>query len=306
MEDVATRFHARLREGPLVLDGATGTELERRGGDWALPLWSARALLERPDLVVAIHADYVAAGADIIVANTFRTNPRTLQGAGRAADGPKLAAAAVEHARRAAAGHDVFVAASVAPVEDCYCPERVPADDVLRAEHAQLATWLAAAAPDFVCIETMNTAREAGIAAEAIRAQGLPFSVSFVVDEGGNLLGGDTLEAGVVAVRPCDPLAIGLNCIPPRGLTGLLPRLRLATTKPLAAYAHIGNQVPIRGWTFAEEMTPEQYADAAGDWLALGVSVIGGCCGTTPAHIHAVSERVHARRRTNDRSRRDV
>ena len=69
----------RLAEGPaLLLDGATGTELERRGSDAALPLWSARALVTDPDLVGRIHAEYVAAGAELLTANTFRTQQRTL------------------------------------------------------------------------------------------------------------------------------------------------------------------------------------------------------------------------------------
>jgi S-methylmethionine-dependent homocysteine/selenocysteine methylase len=240
----------------------------------------------------------VEAGADIIVANTFRTNPRTLGRVGRLADGAALNRLAVELARRAvtaarphgAVAGGVLVAASMGPVEDCYHPERVPAESALRAEHEQMAAWLAAAQPDLVWIETMNTIREAQAAAVAVAGSGLPFAISFVVQESGDLLSGEPLEEAVAAVEPLAPLAIGVNCIPPRGMTAVLPRLRRATTRPLAAYAHIGNPTPIRGWSFSESATPAEYAQSARAWLAFGATIVGGCCGTTPAHIRAVRE----------------
>lgn len=280
----------RLRRGPLVLDGAMGTELERRGAGRPVPLWSAGALLDAPAVVAAIHAEYVAAGADILVANTFRTNPRALRAAGLLADGLRLNRLAVELARRAATGHDVLVAASVAPVEDCYCPERVPAESELRAEHRQMATWLAAAEPDLIWIETIGTIREARAAAEVARACGLPFVVSFVVQESGDLLGGEPLADAVAAIDPLGPCAVGLNCIPPSGMTRLLPQLRKLTERPVCAYAHIDNREPIHAWSFAQDASPAEYGAYAAEWFAAGAQIVGGCCGTTPAHIRAVRE----------------
>lgn len=283
-----------LARGPLVLDGATGTELERRGIGAALPLWSAQALLTAPEAVGAIHRDYVAAGADILVANTFRTNPRTLRAAGCIEQGPELNRRAVELARQAAAaaGRPVLVAASVGPVEDCYHPERLPPPAVLRAEHQQMMAWLAAAGPDLVWIETIGTVAEAGAAARAAAEAGLPLVVSLLTTESGALLGGEPLAAGVAAVEPSGPLAVGLNCVPPRGLTANLARLRALTGRPLAAYGHIGNAVPLRGWTYAQRLSPAEYAGHVREWLALGAAIVGGCCGTTPAHIRAVRAEV--------------
>ena len=279
----------RFRQGPLVLDGAMGTELERRGVCGPLPMWSAEALRTAPAVVAAIHREYAAAGADILVADTFRTNPRALRAADCTGDGLALNRLAVELARAAGdGGREILVAASVAPVEDCYHPERVPEDAILRAEHEQMAAWLAAAGPDLIWIETMNSLREARSAAQAAHGHGLPLAVSFVVRQTGDLLSGGPLEEAVDAVEPLDPLAIGLNCIPPRGLTALLPRLRRATTRTIAAYAHIDNPRPIAGWDYAESVSPAAYAEYARRWLDLGASIIGGCCGTTPAHIGAV------------------
>lgn len=288
MRETVNHIRQLLAAGPLVLDGATGTELERRGVDTAAPLWSASALLAAPDVVLAIHREYVAAGAEILVANTFRTNPRTLQHAGRLADGAALNMMAVDLARRASGRSGALVAASVAPVEDCYSPERVPSVAALQQEHEQMAIWLQRAEPDLVWIETMNTASEARIAAQAAARAGMPFAVSFVVRENGHLLSGEPLLRGVAAVEALEPLAIGVNCVPARGIAAVLRDLRLMTSRPLAAYGHIGNAKPIPGWSYAHDASPEQYADCVQAWLELGVTIVGGCCGTTPAHIRAV------------------
>jgi S-methylmethionine-dependent homocysteine/selenocysteine methylase len=294
-------FREALARRTLVLDGATGTELERRGVPSPLPLWSAAALITHPRVVEAIHRDYVTAGADIVVANTFRTNLRTLRAAGRAEQGEVLNRLAVELARRAvsppsedhrletgATGREVWIAASVGPVEDCYHPERVPDEPTLQSEHAQMMAWLKAADADLVWIETMGTVRESRAAAQAAAAANLPFAVSFVVQESGDLLGGEALEDAVIAVEPSDPLAVGVNCIPPRAVAELLRRLRRSTARPLSAYAHIGNPEPICGWSYSQDLSLAEYADCARRWLDEGASIVGGCCGTTPAHICAL------------------
>ena len=279
----------------------------RRGVDTSLPLWSAAALTAAPNVVAAIHRDYVAAGADILVANTFPPNCRPLRDAGKLADGAARHRPAIGVARSAVGtgGDDgerrVLAAAGVAPVEDCYHPERVPDEQTLQREHTQMAGWLAAAEPDLIWIETMNTVREARYAAAAAADAGLPLAVSFVVREDGRLLSGETLADAVASVLPFEPLALGLNCIPPAGMTANLPRLRRATKRPLCAYAHIGNPEPIVGWSFSSDVSPEEYARCAEAWLDLGVSVVGGCCGTTPAHIGALRALVDRRRAAGPR-----
>lgn len=273
----------------VLLDGATGTELTRRGVPTPLPVWSTAALLDHPERVEGIHRDYAEAGADIVVANTFRANPRVLRDAGLLEEGAALIRRAIRLARRGAAhGAGTLVAASVAPVEDCYRPERVPDENTLREEHRQMMTWVESARPDLVWVETMNTVREARQAAAAAHDSRLPFVVSFVVRENGELLSGEPLADAVAAVEPSDPVALGLNCIPPEGMTRNLPRLREATERPLVAYAHIGNPEPIAGWSFSQTVAPDAYAGHAARWIEIGARVVGGCCGTTPAHIAAL------------------
>src|SRR5262245_3106046 len=157
----------------VVLSGACGTEILRRGVPTPLPLWSAQALLESPDVVRAIHRDHAAAGSDVLTANTFRTDRRTLAKAGLRERTRELVHLAVRLAREGAAegapGRMLLVAGSVAPLEDCYRPDLVPPDSSLRAEHGARVGDLVSAGVDFALIETMNTVREACAALGACR-----------------------------------------------------------------------------------------------------------------------------------------
>ena len=147
---------------PLLLDGATGTELDRRGVAIDLPLWSALALIEAPDEVRAVHAAYLEAGADALTTATFRTQRRTLERGGRSGDDATLTRLAVDLARDAAAGagRPVLVLGSDAPLEDCYRPALAPDAGVCRREHAEHQTHLLDAGVDALLIETMGSARE--------------------------------------------------------------------------------------------------------------------------------------------------
>lgn len=285
-----------------------GTELTRRGVTLPTPLWSGAALLTHPEVVFQIHLENVAAGADILVANTFRTNPRTLHRAGCESQGQELIWRAVELARQAtrSARKRIYVAASVAPVEDCYRPDWTPPDDELRREHIQLADQIARSGADLIWIETMGTAREALIAAESARAAGVGFALSFVTREDGRLLGGDALPDAIEAILPLRPAAIGLNCVPPTGLTLnlralcaaidlILTRTRLPRPE-IAAYAHICNADPLPGWSHTESCDPRTYWDHARAWVEIGASIIGGCCGTTPEHISMLTDSASSHR----------
>ncbi len=292
---MAGRLDDRLSRGaPVLLDGAMGTELQRRGADTGLPLWSAKALLAQPETVLQIHRDYIAAGADVITTNTFRTTRRTFRHAGIPDASAALVKTAVELARRArdeSGRPAVLVAGSMAPLEDCYRPDLVPPDDQLRNEHAELAGRLASAGVDLILIETMNTVREAYAACEAAKETGREVIVSFICDRQGNLYGGESLAYGIRAVAALAPAAFSINCVSPRFLRPALTIARATTSLPLAIYANIGiPENERRGWEFTQDVGPAEYATYAGDWLSAGVTIIGGCCGTTPEYIAAVAK----------------
>ncbi len=287
-------IRARLTTGaPLLLDGATGTELNRRGVDTALPLWSARALITAPEVLTQVHADYAKAGADILTADTFRTNRRTLDRAGLATEVQPLTTRAIELARagakRGAPGRAVAVAGSLAPVEDCYSPELTPPDHELIAEHTELAQALAAAGADLILVETMPTIREARIASQAALATGLPVLVGFCCRSDNRLFSGETVTEAAQAIKALGVAALMINCTPTRTIRWPLAELRVAAPGlPLGAYANIGHTDDIVGWTDTGDVSPAEYAGLGLDWLGLGARLVGGCCGTRPTHIAAL------------------
>jgi S-methylmethionine-dependent homocysteine/selenocysteine methylase len=293
----ALDLRARLATGPpLLLDGATGTELEHRGAACDLPLWSARALVESPEVVEDIHADYAAAGADLLTANSFRTQARTLARGGLAARAAELSTRAVRLARagaaRAAPGRAVAVLGSAPPLEDCYRPDLVPSATALAREHAEHAANLAAAGVDAILVETMNTVREAVAATRAARDVGLPALVSFVCGPDAVLLSGEPLGDALSAARDAGADAVLVNCLPPSRVAACLPRLR-DSGLPFGVYANLGAPTGGPDGARSEQRTPAAFAEDARAWRDAGCRVIGGCCGTTPAHVHALARLLH-------------
>jgi S-methylmethionine-dependent homocysteine/selenocysteine methylase len=275
-----------------------GTELQRRGLDTGLPMWSANALFSRPDMVLQIHRDYLAAGADIITTNTFRTTRRTMRRANLPDRSAQLTSTAIRLARQAREGfpeRQILIAGSIAPLEDCYRPDRVPSDQELRDEHAELAERLAEGGVDLLLLETMNTVREACFACQAANATGKETIISFVCDKDGALLSGESLAEAVKATAELHPAGLSINCVSPRHMMNALSRLTSAVShlpSPFAicAYGNVGLPEGDRhGWEFTHDLNEEEYAAHAAAWVRMGVRIIGGCCGTTPAYIEALA-----------------
>jgi homocysteine S-methyltransferase len=258
-------------------------------------LWSAAALDSAPHVVAQIHADHVAAGAQVLTANTFRTNRRALAKANMAERAGELTQRAVALAR-VAAPPGVRVAGSMAPVEDCYSPELVPDLATLIREHTELAQNLFTAGVDVFLVETMNTVIEAYAAVTAVRAVSAdaPLWVSFTLGADNRLLSGETFKAALLAVATFDPAVVLINCIPvAQGVAALRDlssaRDSLQLSMPFGIYANVGHVDDTVGWTLTDAVSPQAYADAARQWRMLGASIIGGCCGTTPEHVRAVA-----------------
>ena len=274
----------------LILDGATGTELNRRGVDTGLPLWSANALMNDRDskILQQIHEDYLRAGADIITTNTFRTHRRALAPSGNADRALELTRRAVDIARAAIASvksdSPKFIAGSISTLEDCYRPDLVQSDDELRVEHSERIRHLVECGVDFILVETINTIREAVIIAELAIATSMPVVVSFVCDREGKILSGETLTEAASQLLPLGISAIGVNCGPTPNLAKPLAELQSACGKdfPLIAYGNIGYADEKVGWVNTDSENPNAYCEHASHWPA---KIIGGCCGTTPEHI---------------------
>ncbi len=287
-------YTALQRSGTRILDGAMGTELQRRGLDVSQPLWSARALVTAPQLVLQIHREYLAAGADIITTNSFRTTARACAHAGWPDRSEALTREAVTLAQQARADcteRTILIAGSIAPLDDCYRPDLVPGDDALHSEHSLHARRLADAGVDFLLLETMGTTREAEAACRAAAGTGKEVVVSFLCTAEGLLYGGESIAEAVRTIARLGPTAFSLNCISPRHMAPALLTLQTATPLPLAVYANVGRAGEERAETFVHDVPPGEYADFAEQWRHQGVRIIGGCCGTTPEYIAQMRER---------------
>jgi S-methylmethionine-dependent homocysteine/selenocysteine methylase len=295
MANIKNLFTRLAKKEIIILDGGTGTELQRRGVKTTLPLWSAQALLNAPDVVRELHLDYIKAGADVIKTNTFRTNRRTLAKVGLTDKDAELTKLAVRLAREAVeqanAGRDVFIGGCQAPLEDCYEPSLVPTDDaVVLDEHRRWSSTLADGGVDFIFLETFNTVREARLALQAAHETALPAVVSFVCDAQTRLLSGEPLAQAVAAVEPLKPFAILVNCMQPVDITPALKELHKLTTLPIGAYGQgLGEPHNDQGWTFkGKDNGVQEYCNHAGAWLKAGATLVGGCCGTNPAYVAAI------------------
>ncbi len=279
----------------LLLDGATGSELERRGVDISLPLWSANAIINAPGVLGEVHKAYLDAGAQAITTNTFRTHHRSLAKAGMGAHAIGLTNAAVDIAQRARdeTNPRAMVFGSVAPLEDCYSPHLAPDEVTCREEHTQLITSLVESSVDMVLIETMCSMREvrAAVAAAQEVAPGR-WGISFCLSPGGTLLDGTGLSviADVVSGAQC----VGVNCVGASMLGDHVRSLRaaLGTEMRIAAYGNVGFADAHGAWVSTDAVEPERFADYAMQWIDAGANIIGGCCGTTPATIAAMRHRI--------------
>lgn len=276
----------------VVMDGGTGSEIAARGIQTALPLWSAQALLSHPEIVREIHKDYIDSGAQIIITNTFRTTERTFKKAKLNNQAKKATLLACKLALQAVkkSGKRVWVAGSIAPLEDCYSPHLVPPLPELKKEHLENVKNLKAGGVDFILLETMISIKEAVSACEATKKVQLPMAVSFCCNAKGELLSGESLQDAVSAIEKYLPMFISLNCMNPETITKVIKQLRKSTELPIGAYAQGDGQVDAeQGWRSGGAMIGN-YLKEVKQWIKDGAQIIGGCCGTNPDYIKSLVE----------------
>lgn len=287
-----------------ILDGGMGGELIRREITPRGELWSAQALLEAPETVLELHKDYIAAGARIIITNTYATIPSYLGKLGLEDRFEELAILAGKLARQAAdeAPDQVLVAASLPPLDESYRPDLAPADDVALPIYRTLAGALEPFADLFIC-ETMSCVRESVNAARAAKevAPNRPRYVSWTLAEepGKGLRSGETIADAVAAIEEFDVSGLLFNCTSPEAISQGLRELRQLTQLPIGAYP---NRISIpSGWTLDNEvptglrtdLNVDAFCNFAEEWAAEGATIIGGCCGIGPEYIEAVHHRLN-------------
>jgi homocysteine S-methyltransferase len=274
--------------GPILLDGAMGTELLRRGVPTPLPLWSAQANVQQPAKVEQIHRDYVRAGCRLISTNTFRTTLYTMEKAGKREAWFQWNQRAVELAM-SAAGSDAWVLGSVSTLEDCYQPELKPPKDVQLKYHKAQIDHLVQHGVDGLLLETFSTLEELDSAFEAASEHSVPVLVSVVLKTGDQLYDGSSLAGYAQWAKQRKPDAVCLNCATPEVLDHGLRLLQQAIDMPLGVYANVGKPGGEMGFEFTHAYSPVDYSAWIKRWADMGVRILGGCCGTTPEYLQAAA-----------------
>ncbi len=299
-----------LSAGPLLLDGAMASELERGGVDVSTPLWSAMALRTDPDAIVAVHASYFAAGAQIATTDSYQATVPGFEAAGLSgSEASALITTSATLARRAAsdwqAGHpgaSALVAGSVGPFGAFLADgSEYRGDYALSAAgyerfHRPRLEALARGGVDLFAVETQPKLAEAQAIIELIARQypDIPAWVSFQLRDARTLADGTPLtQAARWAEQQPALAAVGLNCVSPDIVAPALRLFADQTGHRLICYPNSGEifQPETRSWRPPAEPTP--LASFVPTWLDAGASIIGGCCRSTPCDIAAIAEAVH-------------
>ena len=280
-------FLAAIREQVLILDGAMGTMLQERG---LKPGQSPEELnLTMPQVVASVHRDYVAAGADIIITNTFGGTRFKLAHYGLEDRLVEINARAVEIAR-AEAGDKAYVGASIGPTGQFVEPLGEVSFDEMKDAFRQQAQALVDAGADLISLETFLDIKECRAAVIGIRevSVSIPIIAMLTFDDNGRSVLGTSPEAAAITLTAAGADIVGSNCgLGVDGIYDILRRMRRVTGLPLISQANAGLPQLLDGKTIFPG-TPDEMTAYHERMIGLGVRVIGGCCGTTPAHIRAM------------------
>jgi homocysteine S-methyltransferase len=285
---------SRRAKSALICDGGLATELEARGHDLSDPLWSARLLADDPDEIVAVHAAYFRAGAQIATTASYQASFEGFAARGIDRDrAVELLCRSVELARvaRDETGGGGLVAASIGPYGAAladgseYRGRYGLSVEALTRWHRPRLEILAAAGADVLACETVPDADEAEALVDLVRTAGVPAWLSYTIDRTNTRAGQPLAEAFAVAAGVDEIVAVGVNCCAP---ADVLPAIDIASRigKPVIVYPNSGERWDGGSWTGAAQYS----AELAGQWIAAGARIVGGCCRVGPADIAAVAE----------------
>jgi homocysteine S-methyltransferase len=287
----------RLKKGDvIIMDGGTGTELEKRGVPMEENGWSASSTITQPEILRQIHEEYIRAGADIIITNTFSTSRHVLNACNLADKFELINATAARiavEARDNTADRPIYIAGSISTTT--FGKEQPPLAVALTNFNNQ-ANILADNGVDFFVLEMMRDIEYTHIAHQAAKRTGLPVWIGYstnVDDEGkvqltyaqGTIGLADVLKTLSVEETPLVSIMHTLI----EDIQPSLSVLKENWSGLMGIYAHSGEFV-MPNWQFIDIISPEAYAAEAQKWVAQGVQVIGGCCGIGPKHIRVLKE----------------
>ncbi|MEQ8664975.1 MAG: homocysteine S-methyltransferase family protein [Rhodospirillales bacterium] len=281
-----------------LLDGGMGQELYRRSGQPASPLWSAQVMRERPDLVVELHREFIAAGAEVIAINAYTATPQRLARDADASLFEPLQHAALDAAAAARDGADrpVRIAGCLPPLMASYRADVVPDAQTLLDTYRRIVD-IQNGGVDLYMGETLSTVREVSAATAAAGATGKPVWTSMTVDDadGTRLRSGEPLADGVAAAQDAGASAVLVNCSIPEAI-GQAMAVLAESGLPFGGYANgftsIAALAPggtVDGLEARSDLGPDAYAGHVMGWVRDGAAIVGGCCEVGPAHIAAIA-----------------
>lgn len=294
----------RINNGEtILLDGATGTELERRGISGDKRTWSGAASYTHPDVIRSIHEEYIQLGAEIIITNTFATARHMLEAidlGDKTVEINRQAAQLANEARQNVnADHPVYIAGSlslIAPdIDSAHRPPVPKMKEIFREQ----ADALAEGGCDFFMLEMMRDVPYTGAAIESCLATGLPVWVGFSIlaAEDGTPIMFTTDDEHVPpdeafqAAAQYDVDLIGIMHSDINLMQPSLEILKKYWDGPISAYPNSG-YFEMPDWQFVDIIEPDKFVDEAQQWIDSGVQVVGGCCGIGPEHIQLLKERI--------------
>jgi homocysteine S-methyltransferase len=292
---MAQNFLERLKHSPVLCDGAMGTLLYAKG------IFINRCYdelnLSQPELIRGVHHDYLQAGAEIVETNTFGGNSFRLTRHGLADRVRDINLTGAHVAREAAKSFDAWVAASIGPLGVRIEPLGKTSFEEARTAFREQVAALIEGGVDLLMLETFGYLEElhqAVLACRDVDAK-IPIVAQVTIDEDGNCLDGSDPEAFAARLSEWNVDVLGINCsVGPVAMLNAIERVRAVTSLPLAAQPNAGMPRSVEGRNIYL-CSPEYMASYARKFVAAGVQLIGGCCGTTPDHIRAMKSALRVR-----------
>ncbi len=287
-----------------LLDGSIGQEIVKRSGDRATPLWSTSVMMEKPDIVGAVHADYFRTGATIATTNTYAVHVDRLARVGLEQEHLHLLDVAMGQAERARAAHGSGrIAVSLGPLGASYRPDiKVPLEDAAAA-YGAIVAHLAPRA-DLFLIETAASLHQARGALMGCARTDKPVWLAITVDDddGTRLRSGESVSDIAQLASEFAPAALLINCSRPEAIGAGLDLLK-PIGLPFGAYANgftriseafLKDAPTVDALEQRQDLGPDAYADFAMSWVDQGATIVGGCCEVGPAHIAELANRLRS------------
>ena len=283
---------------PQILDGAMGTELQNRGISITLPLWSANANIEHPQIVMDIHADYIQAGCDIITTNTFRSTFYTYRkadfGSLKSKELSRLSLyKAVECANKVAINSTV-VAGSLTTIDDCYTPNSYPGRSVAENTYGQSIEWLLDAGIDILLFETMGNVEEILCGLDMAIGCKVPIWLSLIMKDETHILDNTPIQKVFELIEPYQIECLMMNCNQIHTTFNSIQFLSNNWDSKWGTYPNLATRdFDNEYFTIIDKSDFKNFISKLCDYKP---DIIGLCCGSTPDNIDELTKQINKRR----------